>query len=519
MKAEEVSFRHVVELLRSGNVSTLVESGKITRQATVRKLEAPVDYSADDQKLLQQIVGYYQERLKEAPAALKYLESRGIHYPEALAQFKIGFADRTLGSRLPHKNRKEGAEIRTRFERIGIYRDTGHEHFNGAVVFPVMDEHGCITEMYGRKINNGIRKGTAYHLYLPGSHRGIWNPSSLAAKEIILCESIIDALSFRVNGFRNVTAAYGVSGFTDEMLAAFIDKQVQKVFIAYDRDEAGDSAAAKLAEKLNGEGIETLRIQFPHKMDANEYALQVKPANKSLNVLINGATWLGKRTNQPVENAEPSPLAAPAAEPAEQTPPPEPQQTPVKEKVNVPTKIRGEDIEITLGERRYRIRGMQKNLSFDVMKVNVRVSQAEKYFIDTLDLYNARHRTALVNAAADELEINGDIIKRDVGRVLLKLEELQEDNINDTLKPQQPTVRLTDSERAEALALQRQKPAWPHSLGCAGLRHRGRKAQRSDRLFSRRLPQTRPAAWGNRAKLIGRGKIFAHGCGSCVHAA
>ena len=122
--------------------------------------------------------------------------------------------------RLPHKNRKEGEEIRTRLERIGIYRDTGHEHFNGAVVFPVMDEHGSITEMYGRKINNGIRKGTAYQLYLPGSHRGIWNTSSLAAtctehgrgKEIILCESIIDALTFWVNGFRNVTAALRYEG-------------------------------------------------------------------------------------------------------------------------------------------------------------------------------------------------------------------------------------------------------------------------------------------------------------------
>ncbi|WP_404825841.1 toprim domain-containing protein, partial [Pectobacterium quasiaquaticum] len=46
----------------------------------------------------------------------------------------------------------------------------------------------------------------------------MWNESALvASKSVILCESLIDAMSFWVAGFRNVTAAYGVNGFTDEM--------------------------------------------------------------------------------------------------------------------------------------------------------------------------------------------------------------------------------------------------------------------------------------------------------------
>jgi hypothetical protein len=54
-------------------------------------------------------------------------------------------------------------------------------------VLPVIDEKGLVSEMYGRKIRDGLlRKGAAYHLYLSGPHRGIWNPQSLAAKEIIL---------------------------------------------------------------------------------------------------------------------------------------------------------------------------------------------------------------------------------------------------------------------------------------------------------------------------------------------
>ena len=44
---------------------------------------------------------------------------------------------------------------------------------------------------------------------------------SQASKEIILCEALIDALTFWCAGFRNVTASYGVEGFTDDHLAAF----------------------------------------------------------------------------------------------------------------------------------------------------------------------------------------------------------------------------------------------------------------------------------------------------------
>jgi hypothetical protein len=51
--------------------------------------------------------------------------------------------------------------------------------------------------MYGRKINDDLRPGTAYHLYLPGPHRGIFNLEALAeSKEIVLCEALIDALTF-----------------------------------------------------------------------------------------------------------------------------------------------------------------------------------------------------------------------------------------------------------------------------------------------------------------------------------
>ena len=40
------------------------------------------------------------------------------------------------------------------------------------------------------------------------------------SKEIILCESLIDALTFWCAGFRNVTGSYGVAGFTEDRKVA-----------------------------------------------------------------------------------------------------------------------------------------------------------------------------------------------------------------------------------------------------------------------------------------------------------
>ena len=63
--------------------------------------------------------------------------------------------------------------------------------------------------------------------------RGVFNVQALrAAKAVILCEAIIDALTFWCAGYRNVTTAYGVEGFTPELLAAFKQNGTQRVLIA-----------------------------------------------------------------------------------------------------------------------------------------------------------------------------------------------------------------------------------------------------------------------------------------------
>jgi hypothetical protein len=375
--------------------------------------------------------------------------------PEIVSHFRLGFANRTLGLRLPAKNRKAGAEMRTRLEALGIIRESGHEHLNGSLVIPVFDEAGRVVEMYGRKITENLRPGTPLHLYLPGAHKGVWNEAALvASKDIILCESLIDALTFWCAGFRNVTASYGVGGFTDDHREAFRKHGTKRVYIAYDRDEAGEKAAAALAPELMAAGIECFRVLFPKGMDANEYARMTQPAAKSLGVLLNGAQWLGK-------GEKPSVSMPAQSQAAKEKTMAETVVLPLAALPAGPAVSRdGDEIGVTMNGRVYRVLGLFRNTGAGVMKVNVKVSGRngrgeECWHGDTLDMEMARQRAGFVKQTAHELGVKEEHIHSEVGKLWSVLEDLQREHLKKTLEPPREEVTLTTEEEKEALELLR----------------------------------------------------------------
>ncbi len=211
MKAQGVSFRHAVELLRNGHSPLAAVPARPVKQSTTPKLPSPFEREVEDEELARRVVDFYHATLKANSEALGYLAKRGLESPEMIERFRLGYSNRTLGYRLPAKNRQAGEEIRSRLEKLGFLRPSGHELFSGSLVVPIFDEAGRVAEVYGRKIHENLRAGTPKHLYLPGPHRGVWNSEALVASdEIILCEALIDALTFWAAGFRNVTTSYGV---------------------------------------------------------------------------------------------------------------------------------------------------------------------------------------------------------------------------------------------------------------------------------------------------------------------
>lgn len=489
MKRQGVSFRHAVEILREGGPSN---------HGTVHRLATPVSLEAGDHEILAQVVDYYHQTLLSSPEALVYLNKRGLGDRELIERFRLGYANRTLGLRLPQKSTANGAKLRAQLMRVGLYRESGREHFNGSLVVPVFDEAGKVVEIYGRKLLDKLRAGTPKHLYLPtheGRGRGVWNAAALMdQEEIILCEALLDALTFWRAGFHHVTASYGTEGFTDEHLDTFKRIGVKRVLIAFDRDDAGERAAAKVSEKLFAAGLECLRVQFPKNMDANEYACKVTPAHKSLGLALRKAVWMGKGAppeKPPLSEEALSSLAAENA--AETSIAPETVAAPeaitvlenttaetvaaiaapvsmkktatVSEVVatpSIPTPAEGNPIMVNddevlfhFADRRYRLRGFHKNLSRETMKLNMLVSRDDAYYVDSFDLYAARQRQQYVQQAARELGIGDDKIKLDLGKILLRLEAMQDDKIRAALDVEKNLPAMSESEHEEALALLR----------------------------------------------------------------
>jgi DNA primase len=89
MKAEGVSFRHAVELLRS-DLPLAASTAIPVKKSTVPKLPTPLDATAEDQALLHRVVDYYHEALKQSPDALAYLKKRGLQGDELIDHFKLG---------------------------------------------------------------------------------------------------------------------------------------------------------------------------------------------------------------------------------------------------------------------------------------------------------------------------------------------------------------------------------------------------------------------------------------------
>ena len=234
------------------------------------------------------MLDFYTDALKQAPEGVEFLQAKGLVHGELIDRFRLGYANRTLGPLLPLKNRKAGAAIRGQLERIGLYRPSGHEHFIGSLIVPIFGEQGEVVQVHGRKIRDDLRPGTPTDLFLPGPMRGVWNREALAGGqgEVILAGSLLDAMTFWCASFRNVTAAFGPDGVTDDIVSAFHVARIKRVLIAFARDDDGQRAAELAGERLMAEGFACYRIEFPKGMGANTYALKVGPAAETLGRLI-----------------------------------------------------------------------------------------------------------------------------------------------------------------------------------------------------------------------------------------
>ncbi|MCP3941519.1 MAG: hypothetical protein GY710_08570, partial [Desulfobacteraceae bacterium] len=206
-----------------------IEKEKDNTPAPVKSNPSPFT----DSEILSKVTGYYHQTFLTKSEGKTYLKSRGITKESIITDYKPGYCNGTLLHVIPKDER-----ICEQLIRLGVLLESKKERFINCVIFPITDEN----RMYGRHIH--MKEGG--HFYLPGARSGLFNETYLKTEkpaELVITESIIDALSFMERGILNVLPIYGINGFTKAHETLLIELKPCRLIIALDGDEQGKQAA------------------------------------------------------------------------------------------------------------------------------------------------------------------------------------------------------------------------------------------------------------------------------------
>jgi len=443
MAYEKIPFARAYEKLEkefagwppADSKSGIKTLGQAVSQLPVKKLESKTEPTVNRQELLERAVSFYQESFLNDRRGVEYLASRGIRGEEIYQSFRIGLVTGGLKKTL---SLDDNHDLMRGLKEIGLLNTGGHEHFLNCVIFPIFDENDNVSGIYGRKISflnppkgetfspptgelANQQTGSPSHLYLPGPRLGVWNWQALKlSKEIILTESIIDALSCYVLGFRNVIPLYGVNGLTADHLKLFQKYLTRKIYLCLDNDQAGREARSRIKEKLSGLGIEVIQTELPPEFkDINE-ALQKGFTKEQFSRLA--SLPVSRLNKEAVKN----------------------------EDRKIYPKISQQDdlIMLDFGPRQYRIRGLNaKNLG--TMKVNLKVQSGDNYHLDSFDLYSAKARSVFISQCRKIFSAGEAELSQELSRIIGELEKIQADSLD--LKTPVKEKQMTPEEEQEAL--------------------------------------------------------------------
>ena len=446
--------------------------------------------SSEKAKLLAEVSEYYHESFLRSEKARNYLQNRGINNAKIYKDFKLGFCDGSFVKELEQTQQFE--KIKALYE-LGVILENGKERFLNCVVFPLFkleNEHE-IASFYGRH----VEMESGGHFYLPGPRDGLFGLAAIKKTqhptELVITESIIDALSFVEHDLPNVLAMYGTNGFT-KTHEAFVRKlPPQKIILALDGDEAGFKAAKELKQRLNntsnGVGFKVEIVQFPENQDANEYFM-----NHSKGDFL---TLLSQKNNaQQMETRRGEPMCSPDlldqnrhCERSEAIP--QSQKRDVINNVNFPdqgiasqarndrflvsdegiaSQARNDTLDSpTKISNKYCLKHVEIKSGKLMVTIKIENKETQKFILDTVNLYAGKQREQLINDVAKllnqsksetELEIAALIKIAEgsaaagfatgfAGRVVKKTNNPDSNEEN----PDSEEPEMSETERAEAL--------------------------------------------------------------------
>lgn len=400
-RIEQVSFLDACfKLLHSNSYNMTAKEKNAISNHTSNNTE-----QINRNELLTQAFERMLQYFKEIPNGKKYLkESRHITNDLEL----VGYCPSDFGSKLNTKEYKS-------LQEVGLITPQGKPFFAECIVFALRDSHNQIQSLYGRSTTD---KGS--HYYLPGPRNGVFGKYS-PNEPLILVESSLDALTLLDKGFGSVLALHGVNGF-DASHEDFIQHHsINDMVLLLDGDAAGREAAYRLNQKLQAKKIRSRLINLPENEDPNSYLITPERIQ-----------WLKNQLREP--------------------------------EIKLTSFWQEDSLIIDAPLCQYTVQGLSL-IGLERLRLTMRiVPQSAKHltpYIDTLDLYNSRHRDRLVKGLEDEFHLAVDKILPEIKSLIPLLEEIrlkQREEKGDNL------YQMSDAEKTEALASLKDPKLMDHLL-------------------------------------------------------
>jgi DNA primase len=207
--------------------------------------------------------------------ALSYLTNRGLT-PTTIKRFGIGYAPDSWDSLYGFLKSKgfTDQELEAAFLCKKGKNGKMYDIFRNRIAFPLISPTGEVLGFSARRLNEADERK-----YVNTSDTPVFKKSKFVfalnmakahnAKELIMCEGCVDAIALQQAGFDGAVATLGTA-ITPEQ-SRTLAKYTQKIYLCYDSDTAGQTAAEKGIKLLSQLGISSKVIKVSNAKDPDEY--------------------------------------------------------------------------------------------------------------------------------------------------------------------------------------------------------------------------------------------------------
>lgn len=229
--------------------------------------------------LMDTVARHWQTCLKDTPAAVEYLQNRGIDGPTA-KRFGIGYAPDGWSNVLDKFGKSDEATERLLATGLIIRKDNGkhYDRFRKRIMFPIRDQRGRTIGFGGRTMGDGEPK----YLNSPETvlfHKGRELYGMYEARQalrhidrLVVVEGYMDAIALARNGIDYSVATLGTATTNEHLNRLF--RLTENVYFSFDGDRAGRKAAWRALENALPEVREGRQIRFvflPEGHDPDTY--------------------------------------------------------------------------------------------------------------------------------------------------------------------------------------------------------------------------------------------------------